>query len=178
VNTLLNTFGAPVGTGNVFSVTAKLRFPDSSAPSPSSQSTGGLIGTTAFLDTTLLDDRRRVGPYILDLSRSNTQALQLGICALYILTLLFAAFLSPLTLLVTLWRMTAFLAGYAVFSRVCGWDGEGGADLLLVPALCIIRVVGKELRKVVQRYTEWKIGVKTRALREVLREAEVAIEAR
>jgi hypothetical protein len=177
VNTLLNTFGAQLGAGGGGSVRVKLRVSEGGMASTVEQETGARFGTGALLDMAFLNGNKRVGPILLDIS-SNTQALQLGICGIYILALHFAAFLSPFTLLVTLWRMTALLSGYAVFSHLCGWDSEEGADLLLAPAVCVWEVVSKELEKIVQRYTAWKVSVQARALREVLGEAEIAIDSR
>jgi hypothetical protein len=77
--------------------------------------------------------------------------------------------------------MAALLAGYAVFSRLCGWDVDASGcegDLLLAPALRVCDILGRKLREGVQRYTEWKVGVWVRALREVLGEAEAEAEVR
>lgn len=180
--TSFNTFLNTVGTSNGINLTVKLRLPDTTAPSPSSQSTGALFTTNTNTNstTTILDAPKRIGPLPLA-PTPNTLTLQLGICAIYILTLLFAAFLSHLTLLVTLWRVTAVLAGYAVFSRLCGWDSDSSGfegDLLLAPAVWVCEILGRKAREVVQLYTEWKVGVQARALREVLGEAEVRLESR
>ena len=171
--TFLNTLGT--GNGNGVNLTVKLRLPDPTAASPSSQSTGALFPPTT---TTTLPNR--LGPLPLP-PTPNTLPLHLGITAIYTLTLLFAAFLGPLTLLATLWRMAALLAGYAVFSRLCGWDGDAagvGGDLLLAPALRVCDILGGKVREGVRLYTEWKVGVWVRALREVLGEAEAEAEVR
>jgi hypothetical protein len=104
--------------------------------------------------------------------------LQLGICLLYVLALLFAALAGPLALLVIFWRTTVFLVGYALLGSLCGWSSDEGADLLLVPALFATDAVRKEVQRVVQRYVKWKVEVQVRALREVVLEADVAVEAR
>lgn len=77
--------------------------------------------------------------------------------------------------------MAALLAGYAVFSRLCGWDVDASGcegDLLLAPALRVCDILGGKVREGVRLYTEWKVGVWVRALREVLGEAEAEAEVR
>ena len=123
---------------------------------------------------------KRIGPFHLENS-PNTPALSLGIVAIYVLTLLFAAFLGPCTLLSTLWRMSALLSFYALFSRLCGWDSveEGSeGDVLLAPALCAIKAMGNELGKIVRWYTEWKVQAQVKALREAIGDGEVRVELR
>ena len=76
--------------------------------------------------------------------------------------------------------MTAVLAGYAVFGHLSGWDGDSsglGGDLLLAPAVRVCGILGNQVGGAVQLYTDWKVGVLGRALREVIGEAEVRLES-
>lgn len=160
--------------GTPLNLAVKLRFPSHTHAHPSPSS---LPHRARFITSILHDDPKRLGPFVFAYSHSIA-VLQLGICLLYVLALLFAALAGPLALLVIFWRTTVFLVGYALLGSLCGWSSDEGADLLLVPALFATDAVRKEVQRVVQRYVKCKVEVQVRALREVVLEADVAVEAR
>ncbi|KAJ4992450.1 hypothetical protein SVAN01_02159 [Stagonosporopsis vannaccii] len=84
----------------------------------------------------ILHGVKHFGPFAF-MYGSNTYHLQLGIIGIYMLVVLFATFIGPKTLCITIWRLAIALLTYGIAGRLLMWNHGAQDDLLLAPVLYI-----------------------------------------
>ncbi|KAJ8118139.1 hypothetical protein OPT61_g823 [Boeremia exigua] len=125
------------------------------------------------INANIFEGPKRIGPFVFAES-SNTRNLQLGMIGIYTLTILFAAFIGPKTLSITLWKLAVALLAYYITGRLLGWEVDAQSDFVLAPVLHMAGVAQKVLYDAVDGFGVLEISLEAQVVSETLGDVDSA----
>ncbi len=121
--------------------------------------------TSKRTPTNILDGTKRIGPFVFEGS-SNTRNYQLVAISTYAFIILFAAFIGPKLMLITLWKLFVALIAYIIAGRLFGWEIDGEVDIVIAPVVCAAYTVHNAVCDAIDRCAILKVSVGARAVSE------------